>query len=444
MPSELGLLLVILLILANAFFVATEFAIVAVRRSRLEELASQGNLNAKAAIDVVSHLDTYIAAVQLGITMASLTLGWIGEPALADTIRPTIEKVAGSHASTVAHSISIVIAFTLITALHIIVGELAPKGLALQRTEKTALFVARPIQLFYSVFRWPTQFLNKTGNLMLRIVGLKPASSVEMAHSVTELQLLLKGMEKEGVVGDKEVDYVSRVFRIAHREVREIMTPRTDIVYLDKNMTIRRFLEFNAHQTFSFFPVFDGNRDNIIGILAVKDLLHALGNALVTEDDPVNRAVHPAYFVPETKRAIDLVDEMRLGDQTIALVVDEFGEVSGLITFKQLLGEIVGQIRQEGAPEPVQKLSNGTLQVDGVMRITEANQRLSLNIPESDEYNTIAGLILAKLGHIPQKGECIYLSGFKLEVNEVHGTRIVKVNIMQNCASDTDNSDISI
>jgi CBS domain containing-hemolysin-like protein len=233
------------LVLANGFFVATEFAIVGVRRSRLEELVSKGDHSAKRALDVITHLDIYIAACQLGITMASLALGWIGEPALAEFIEPAFSRLFGSLAPAIAHTTSIAVAFTVITVLHIIAGELAPKGLALQKTEKTALWVAGPIRIFYRIFQWPTKLLNNTGSGLLRILGLKPASSAETVHSLGEIQVLLKGMQQEGVIGEKEVDCVVRVFRTAEREVRDIMTPRTSVVYLDKGITVGRFLEFN-------------------------------------------------------------------------------------------------------------------------------------------------------------------------------------------------------
>ncbi len=429
MSSGIGLIAVILLVLANAFFVATEFAMVAVRRSRLEELVSRGDPRAKVANDVVTHLDIYIAACQLGITMASLGLGWIGEPALADTIQPPLRTIVGSFAPAAAHTISVAVAFVVITSLHIVAGELAPKGIALQKTEKTALWVARPIQWFYFVFRWPTRILNGTGNALLRVFGLRPATATEMAHSIGELEIVLRNMQTEGVLGETEVKCAVRVIDAANRNVREIMTPRADIVYVDKDMTIGRFLEFNARQTYSTFPVCDATLDNVTGMLRVKDVLRALGDERITENDLVSRAAQPAYIVPESKQVLDLMEEMRREGKGIALVVDEFGSISGLATFKQIVGEIVGQMKQEGAKEPVRQLDGGSVQMDGATRIRDANEYLGTSLPESAGYDTIAGFVLASLGHVPQQGELLNVDGLSIEVAEVHRRRIAKVNV---------------
>jgi putative hemolysin len=428
----LGIIAIVALVVANGFFVATEFAMVAVRRSRLEELVSAGNPRARAANDVVKHLDIYIAACQLGITMASLGLGWIGEPALARSLEPAFRFVAGSFAPAAAHTVAVAIAFALITALHIIMGELAPKGLALQKTEATALWVARPIHLFYLVFLWPTRLLNASGNGLLRLIGLKPATSAEMAHSVGELEILLGTMQKDGVLGENEVQYVLRLFGAADRTVREIMTPRANIVYVDKGMTIARFLEFNARHTYSHFPVCDATLDDVSGMLAVTDVLRALGDGQASENDTVGRVAKAAVFVPESKRVLELMEEMRRTGTGIAMVVDEFGGVSGLVTFKQIIGEIVGQIKQEGGREPVREMNDGTVQMDGSTRIRDANAYLGSALPESEEYDTIAGLVLAQMGRIPQQGEFVTADGLRIEVAEVRNRRIAKVSVTRN------------
>lgn len=431
MTSGFGLFAVIVLVLANGFFVATEFAIVAIRRSRLEELSSKGNHHAKSAIEVVTHLDIYIAACQLGITMASLALGWIGEPALAGLIDPLAEKIVGSFAPAVAHTVAIALSFAVITALLIVAGELAPKGLALQRTETTVLWVAGPIRLFYRIFRWPTRILNNTGNGLLRLVGLKPTSEIETVHSLGELHVVLKGMQQAGVIGNKEIDYVIRVFSTAQLRICDIMTTRTAIVPIDKGMTIARFLEFNSRQTFSHFPVIDGSLDNVVGMLKVKAVLQALGDQQVSENDPVTRVASPALFVPEQKGVLELMDEMRREGRTIAMVTDEFGQISGLITFKQVMGEIVGQVKQEGASDPFIQLGGGIVQIDGATRVRDINMGLAFSLPESDQYDTLAGLLLARLGHIPEQGERLNINGFSLEVAQVQRRRIARVNVFR-------------
>ena len=227
--SALGLLAVVVLVLANGFFVATEFAIVAVRRSRLEQLAAEGHPTAKAAKSIVGHLDAYIAACQLGITMASLALGWIGEPAFAHLIEPPLERLVGQFAPTAAHGVAIGVSFALITALHIVIGELAPKGLALQRTEATTLWVARPMQLFCLLFRWPITALNAVGNGVLKVFGLEPAAGHEMVHSVEELRLLVRASQQAGAVEASEARIATRAFEFADVTAGALMTPRTEV-----------------------------------------------------------------------------------------------------------------------------------------------------------------------------------------------------------------------
>ena len=429
LASGFGLLFIFLLVLISGFFVATESAMIAVRRSRLDELVAKGDLRARAAVDVVTHLDIYLAACQLGITMASLGLGWLGEPVLARLLEPLFKGLAGSFASAASHSVAIAVAFILITALQIVVGELAPKGIALQKTEGTALWVAGPIRFFYLVFRWPTRVLNRAGGGLLRLFGLKPATSTASVSTVGELEMVLKSMQREGVIGEREVLGVMNVFGAAHRSVREVMTPRTDIVCVDKGMTVARFLEFNARQTYSHFPSCDATLDDVTGIVAVKDVLRALGDEKVSEDDPVSKVARPLFFVPESKEILELMDEMRREGRVIALVVDEFGGVSGLVTFKQLVGEIVGQMKQEGAQEPIRRLNNELVQVDGATRVRDANISLGLKLPERDEYDTIAGLVLARLGHIPRQGETVTFSDLKIEVAEIHNRRIETLNL---------------
>src|SRR5215203_3185585 len=229
LPPILGLSVAMFLVLANGCSVATEFAIVAVRRSRLEELVAEGRHGARAATEVVAHLDAYIAATQFGITLASLALGWVGEPALAHLIEPSLTMLAPATAAGAAHGIAIGIAFFLITGLHIVVGELAPKGLALQRPEATTLWVARPIQVFHAIFKWPITALNAVGNRSLRLIGLQPTSGHEMVHSVEELRLLVTGMQEAGVVDVAEARIAQRAFAFGDLTVAALMTPRTEM-----------------------------------------------------------------------------------------------------------------------------------------------------------------------------------------------------------------------
>src|SRR5215218_8520601 len=277
LASLAGLLAVAVLVLANGFFVATEFAIVAVRRSRLEQLAQEGHPTARAAQDVVGHLDAYIAACQFGITLASLALGWLGEPALSHLLEPPLERLIGSFAPAAAHGVAIGMAFALITALHIVIGELAPKGLALQRAEATALWVARPMQLFYFVFRWPITLLNLVGNGELRLAGLQPAAGHEMVHSVEELRLLVTSSQQAGVVEESEARIASRAFRFADLTADDLMTPRTEVEAVPVTATVDEVLSRSMTGTHSRLLVYEGSLDEIVGVLHVRDLFKVLG-----------------------------------------------------------------------------------------------------------------------------------------------------------------------
>src|SRR5919198_6217044 len=277
LPASFGLMAVGLLVLANGFFVATEFAIVAVRCSRLEQLAAEGRASARAAQDVVGHLDTYIAACQLGITMASLALGWIGEPAFSGLVEPPVERLVGPLAHEAAQGLSAAVSFGLITTLHIVLGELAPKGLALQRTEATTLLVARPVQLFHALFRWPVAALNAVGNGVLRLLGLEPATGQEQVHSVEELRLLVTGMQQAGVVESSEARIATRAFHFADLPAGALMTPRTEIEAVPTTSTLPELLGRAASSTHSRWLVYDGSLDNIVGVLPVRSLFRLLG-----------------------------------------------------------------------------------------------------------------------------------------------------------------------
>src|SRR5215203_2338376 len=265
LSSSVGLVAVFVLVLANGFFVATEFAIVAVRRSRLEQLVDEGRAGASAAKVVVGHLDAYIAATQFGITLASLALGWIGEPALAHLLEPAFVVLAGDFAPAAAHGVAIGVAFALITGLHIVIGELAPKGLALERPEMTTLWVARPIQVFHAIFKWPISALNAVGNGTLKLFGLAPASGHEMVHSVEELRLLVTGMQEAGVVDAAEARIARRAFGFGELTAGSLMTPRTEIEAVPVIATLEELLRIAETTRRHRLPVYEGSLDHVLG-----------------------------------------------------------------------------------------------------------------------------------------------------------------------------------
>jgi putative hemolysin len=432
--SSIGLLAVVVLVLANGFFVATEFAIVAVRRSRLEQLAAEGHVTARAAQDVVGHLDAYIAACQLGITMASLALGWIGEPAFAHLVEPPLELLIGQFAPTAAHGVAVGTSFAIITALHIVIGELAPKGLALQRPEATTLWIARPIQLFYVLFRWPITVLNAVGNGVLKLVGLEPAAGHEMVHSVEELRVLVAASQQAGAVEASEARIASRAFQFGEMTAGMLMTPRTELEGVPATATLSELVEAAATKGHNRLLVYANSIDEIEGVLHVRDIFPVLGQA--PESITARSLLRPVLVVPETKHADDLLDEMRAARRQLALVIDEYGGTAGIVTLENLVEALVGRIEEEPpfgfeAP-PITLEADGSLMLDGLMRLEEFEEVAGVKLPEEihEQVDTLGGLVMSSLDRIPEVGDEIEVSGRTLHVEVLDGRRVDAVRLL--------------
>jgi putative hemolysin len=433
--SALGLIAVVVLVLANGFFVATEFAIVAVRRSRLQQLAVEGHASARAAQDVVGHLDSYIAACQFGITMASLALGWLGEPALSHLLEPPLERVVGYFAPAAAHGVAVGVAFAVITALHIVIGELAPKGLALQRAERTALWVARPMQLFYMVFRWPITALNAVGNGVLRLVGLQPAAGHEMVHTVEELRLLVTSSQAAGIVEESEARIASRAFHFADLTAGDLMTPRTEVEAIPVTATHDEVLNRALTGVHSRLLVYDGSLDDVVGVLHVRDLLGVLGQR--PDQFNVRSLLRPVLTVPESKPADDLLDEMRAARRQLAVVIDEYGGTAGITTLEDLVEALVGRIDEEpplGTDSPAAPAAepDGSLLLDGLMRLAEFEELTGLRLDEAvhEEVATVGGLVMERLGRMPALGDEIAVGDRTLRVEALDGRRVATVRLL--------------
>lgn len=335
-PSSLliagRLLAVVVLVLANGFFVAAEFSLVALRRSRVEQLLAQGHPRAFALQRAVRNLGAYLAATQLGITMSSLGLGWIGEPALAELIEPAFHFLPESLALISSHALGGVIAFTIITALHIVLGELVPKSLALQRTEETAIAIVNPLELYLAIFHPAVHVLNNLGNFVLRLLGLQPGSGEELFHSVEELKLLVAASHKAGLVGEAEQDVVERVFSLGDRRVSAYMTPRTEMVWLDINDSLDKIHRQVIESVHSFFPVAEDSVDNILGVVQAKEFLAHNPTKLVE----LQTILHQPLYVPESMRALKILELFKKSGTHIALIVDEYGVSQGLVTLIEI------------------------------------------------------------------------------------------------------------
>jgi CBS domain containing-hemolysin-like protein len=442
LPPSLGLPLLLALVLLNGFFVAAEFAIVAVRRSRIEELARAGSRRAAAALEVVGRLDAYIAACQLGVTMASLALGWVGEPALAHLLEPPLARLVGSVAPAAAHGVAVVIAFAVITGLLIVVGELAPKGLALQHPDGMALWVARPLQAFYTVFRWPISGLSAAGNATLRLLGLRPATERELVHSIEELRLLVTGSQQAGVVEASEARIASRAFAFADLTAGALMTPRTLIEAVPVTISLEALVARVAALTRSRLPVYEGSLDQIVGVLHVRDLFPVLANPAGGFD--LRRLLRPVLTVPESKPADDLLEDMRASRCRLAVVVDEYGGTSGIVVLENLMEGLVGRIDDEPIgggpptprpPPPVE--ADGSRLLDGLTRIHELEEILGARLSEADEagVETLSGLVMASLGRLPAAGDEISLAGRALRVERLQGRRVATARLLPSPAT---------
>ncbi len=431
----LRLAAVMALVATNGFFVAVEFAVVSARRTRLSQLIEQGNTLARLAQYMVEHTDRILAACQLGITMASLALGWIGEASVAELVKPPLERLAvgmpGFITLGTAHFIAVVISFSIITALHIVLGEQAPKTFAIRYPETVAMWSARPILWFNGLFRPFIWFLDRASAGVLRLLGVEPIPVHGTVYSVEELKLLVADSQRGGVLEPEEREMVSRALEFAERQAREAMIPRTDVVGVEADATIADLLQVYRQASHARFPVYEGDLDNIVGIVAIKDVLRALAEDRNAFDRRVVELAREPYFVPETKLVGDLFAEMRHQHIQMAIIVDEYGGTAGIVTAEELVEEIVGRLSDELVPPEtaIKALGERKVQIDAQLRVDEVNEELGLKLPEGDDYETVAGLILHQLRRIPDEGEGLRVDGVQLTIAEMKGPKIEKVII---------------
>ncbi len=430
MTVLLKLAVVFVLVLANGFFVASEFALVTVRRSRMAALVADGNRPARTVMRIIENLTAYISAFQLGITLASLALGWIGEDTLAHVLQPLLERTLPGASSTVAaHTIAIIIAFAAITYLHIVVGELVPKTLALERAERLALAVALPIHIFYRVFKAPIMLLDRSGSMVVRWLGLHSTAQHTAAYTEDELRHLVGLSHKSGHLIEDERQLIYNVFDFTEATVESVMVPRTEIEALDAELSPAEMLDVFEQTRYSRMPIYRNSLDNIIGIVLQKDLSRVVrrGSAVGLEE-----FVRSPVFIPTNVKLNDALRMLRRSSEHMALVVDEHGGIEGLVTLEDLLEEIVGDIRDEhdeAAARQIVEQPDGAYNVRGNLSIRDANKLLKLNLPESDAYHTIAGFMMERAGRLLKRGESVDYNGLKLTVRSTARNRIVETRI---------------
>jgi CBS domain containing-hemolysin-like protein len=429
---SLRLFLVVALVLLNGMFVAAEFAIVTARRTRIEAMAASGNPLARLTLRAIGDVNNYLAATQLGITMASIGLGFVGEPLLASLLEPAFEDLFGERlASISSHAVAVAVAFGIITALHIVLGELAPKSLALFRPETVSLFTVPPTEVFRIVL-WPAIWvLNGLANALLRPFGLRAAEGgAHSAHTAEEIGLLVAQSAEAGALERGEAALLSGVFTFGDRRVNEVMVPRTEVVWLSRMATVRDFHATFAEKPHSRFPVYGQSHDDVSGIVGIKDVLRGIAQNELTDDSPIELAMRPAMFVPETKFVGALFFEMQRAGHQMAIVVDEYGGTAGIVTLEMLIEELVGYVSDElrRHDDDFVTVDERTVQIDAGMTIFDVNEELDLDLPEGD-YETVAGFVMSHLGRIPMQGEHFTYDGLRIAVTRVDGRKVEEVTV---------------
>ena len=424
MDELLNILIVLVLVFMNAFFVAAEFSVVKVRKSRMETLVLENNKSAKHVLKVVTNLNAYLSACQLGITLASLGLGWVGEPAVAKMLEPLFEMLDVPDAA--VHSISFLLGFGIITAAHIVLGELVPKSLAIISAEKMSLFTAYPLIMFYRL-TYPIMWLfNHSTELILRIFGLSQSDEHDTAYTDEEIKLLAEESYKHGLIDQKELDFVDNIFDFSDKTVKEIMVPRTDMQCIFIEDSFDNIIETTLNEQFTRYPVCKGDKDNIIGFVHIKDLY----KQKIQGKTDIESIIREIKFVEESLSISQLFDLFKRSKHQMAIVIDEYGGTFGLVTIEDILEDLVGDIEDEFDEEDKEIVSNtdGSFTVDGKVLLDDINDLLDLNI-EEENIDTIGGWIYSQVIEYPEVNDTYTFEDYEFIVAECDNKRIKKVII---------------
>ncbi|MCS7286656.1 MAG: hemolysin family protein [Anaerolineae bacterium] len=427
----LRLFIVFSIIALNAFFSAAEFALVSTKKPSLEAKAARGSRSAIIALHFYNNPDRFIAASQVGITIASLALGWVGEETVAQILKPFSRYLFGWAGDLVSHTAGAVLAFGTITYLHVLLGEQVPKSLTLRWGEKVFLSSSIPMQWFYAIFKPFIWLLDRSAAIILKPIGIEVGAALRAVHTLEELKALIKGSYREGILEEAEEELLTKVFDFGERTAREVMIPRTEIVAIEADLTLADFLEEFKRSRHARYPIYEDSIDNIIGFVAIKDVLLNVSQDPASFQKKVRELARPAYVVPESKPIDELMKEMRTNRIHMAVVIDEYGGTAGLVTLEELLEEIVGRVTDESALEKplIEKVSDNVYYLDAALRVDEVNETLGLTLPESEDYETLAGLIFTQLQRVPREGDELHCQEVKLTVTEMKGPRIVRVKL---------------
>ncbi|MFC7684855.1 hemolysin family protein [Ureibacillus sp. GCM10028918] len=430
--TALNLTIFAILIALTAFFVATEFAIVKVRQSRIDQLVAEERKGALAAKHVTTHLDEYLSACQLGITVTALGIGMVGESTFEFILEPFFGMFGIGEQY--IHYFTIAAAFIIATFLHVVVGELAPKTAAIQKAETITLLFAKPIMIFYKILYPFIWFLNGAARLLVGIFGMKPASEHELSHTEEELRLLMTESYKNGEINQNELKYVNKVFEFDDRIAREVMVPRTDIIGFDKNATYDEVLTTIQEERYTRYPVYEDDRDNIIGFINIKDFLtQGLSNRITVENFTLERFINPLIYTTEITPIQDLLTRMQKERTHIAILLDEYGGTSGLVTVEDILEELVGEIRDEfdddEVPE-IRKVKDGHFIVYSKILLGEISRFLKIEIDNPD-VDTLGGWYYSQDVELNQE-QVIEHGGYTFSIHEIDGLQLRYIDIKQN------------
>ena len=421
----LKLLVVLVLVLINGFFVAAEFALVGVRRSRIETMAASGSAAAKRLLSLLNNLNAYLSASQLGITLASLALGWVGEPTVASLLESPLAGLSDAW----RHGIAFVIAFSIITSLHIVIGEQAPKLLGLELAEKIALAVTLPMKAFYWVFHWPIRALDWASVSIVKLFGLKASLDHVSSYTEAEIRQLVDTSRESGHLRAEERKLIHRVFEFSDTLVREAMVPRTEMAAIPATSSLAEITKAFEKFRYSRLPVYRESLDDVIGFIHSKDVMPYL---LQPDKFRLEDVLQPPLYVVDTARLEDVLRQMQKAKAHFGFVVDEHGGLEGVITLEDLLEEIVGDIsdeHDEEVNEQITQANDREYLLAGGLAVRDLNRRLRLNLPESEAYTTIAGFLMTQAGHVLNPGEVVEYNGLSFEIDRVEKRRVISVRL---------------
>lgn len=436
MDSTVGtifnLFLIGFLLLSNAFFVASEFSMVKVRKTRMEELSKNGNTTADVALEQIDDLDKFVAAVQLGVTISSLGLGWVGEATLAHLIEPIFAFLPQLAQGVAVHTISVSVAFALMTFMHVAIGELVPKSIALQYTESTALFVARPMSFITTIFHPFIWLLNGFGNLLLKMMRI-PHPKSSLAHSTEELDMLVDVSFKEGVLNETEKEMLHNAFKFSDLTAKEVMIPRTDMICIPSDITREELNTLTCENQYTRYPVYDEDLDHIKGFIHVKDLY---STSLKSKEFNLEQLLRPILFVPETITMDNIVREFKKCQGQIAIVVDEYGGTSGIITLEDVFEEIFGEVQDEFDEVEeldIKEIGENTYEANAILRLDEMAEFFGIDEEEFEEedVDTLGGVVLKLLGRMAKLDDSVEWKDMTIQVKEVDGVRITKLLVVR-------------